>query len=632
MQHRRILITLLALISTLALISWVQAQPIPLPLDSAGRAATQLLTNLSFETDTNSDKIPDGWNGKKTDLSKADKQKCNKNGKVFARSGNCAFMFKGNPDGSKSKLQQNVSNTAAILNSETLTLSAYVDARSAAPGSKIAMAKVKLSDGSKIKVQLEIPASPASGYSLLSDTASLTTIPNGVTITKAVAAFYYGGTSGKFFVDDASLTASSPDIPTPTETPLPPAQLFNAAGEAYDTFGWSVSVSADGNTAIIGEYGSDVGANSSQGSASVYTRSGGVWTLQQRLVVSDGEAGDQFGWSVSLSADGNTALIGATNDDIGANSFQGSAYIFVRSGSSWTMQQQLVANDGTENEYFGWSVSLSADGSTAIIGVPSDEIDGFVNRGSAYVFVRSGSTWTQQQKLESSEAPSDGGEEDNFGQSVSLSGDGNTAMVGAYNDDHEIGVSNVGSVFVFNRTGGTWTETQLIIPVDGEDGDQFGTAVSLSADGSTALITAVSDDINGAENQGSAYIFIRAGNTWTLQQQLTASDGQAGDFFGPKVSLSGDGSLALVGAPYDDILTNNSQGSAYLFERSGGMWSLRQQFLSSDGAALDHFGDSVSLSADGSTALIGAPADDIGLNEDQGSAWVFDLDYPEARN
>ena len=189
MQHRRILIILLALISALSLISWVQAQPIPLPLDSSGRANVELLTNAGFELDTNGDKIPDGWSGKKTDLSKADKQKCNKNGKVFARTGNCAFMFKGNPDGSKSKLRQNVTNTAAILNSDTLTLSAYVDARSAAPGSKIAMAKFKLSDGSKIKLQLSIPASPTAGYGLLTQTAPLTTIPNGVTITKAVVDF-----------------------------------------------------------------------------------------------------------------------------------------------------------------------------------------------------------------------------------------------------------------------------------------------------------------------------------------------------------------------------------------------------------------------------------------------------------
>ena len=161
-----------------------------------------------------------------------------------------------------------------------------------------------------------------------------------------------------------------------------------------------------------------------------------------KLLASDGAANDQFGYSVSLSGDGSTAIVGARlDDDKGSDS--GSAYIYVRSGSTWTQQAKLVASDGAANDQFGYSVSISSDGSTAIVGAYYDDDKG-TGSGSAYVYVRSGSTWTQQAKL----LASDSADSDQFGSSVSISADGSTALVGARYDDDK-GTSS-GSAYVYN--------------------------------------------------------------------------------------------------------------------------------------------------------------------------------------
>src|SRR5207253_3207086 len=123
-----------------------------------------------------------------------------------------------------------------------------------------------------------------------------------------------------------------------------------------------------GNTAIVGAYGDDVGANMDQGSAYVFTRTAGVWTQRQQLTAIGGAADDIFGYSVALSSDGNTAIVGAMADDVGANVDQGSAYVFTRTGGVWTQQQQLTATSGAAGDNFGVSVALSNDGNTAIAG------------------------------------------------------------------------------------------------------------------------------------------------------------------------------------------------------------------------------------------------------------------------
>ncbi|MBY0112375.1 MAG: hypothetical protein K2Y21_06105 [Phycisphaerales bacterium] len=385
------------------------------------------------------------------------------------------------------------------------------------------------------------------------------------------------------------------------------AKLTAADGAADDNLGQSVAISGD--TAIVGAGLDDAGANVDQGSAYVFVRVGPTWTQQAKLAANDGAAGDAFGSAVALT--GDTAVIGAATDDAGANVDQGSAYVFVRAGSSWSQQAKLSAADGAAGDGFGLSVAISGD--TAIVGANLDDIGISVDQGSAYVFIRSGTTWVQQSKLATA---LDGRAGDRFGSSVAISGD--TAIIGAPNQDLGFLTPDQGAAWVFSRIGSTWIGPDLqLLASGGAASDNFGFSVALSGD--TALVGASGDDVGANIDQGSVYVFTRSGTTWTQQAQLTATGGAAGDSFGISVALSGD--TALVGANADDVGANANQGSAYIFTRSGSTWTQQAQLTASGGAANDLFGVSVALSGD--TALVGAYGDDIGANTNQGSAYIF---------
>jgi hypothetical protein len=306
-------------------------------------------------------------------------------------------------------------------------------------------------------------------------------------------------------------------------------------------FGFAVALSADGNTAVVGGPDDDGGA----GAAWVFTRSGGAWTQQGPKLTGAGETADgEFGNSVALSADGNTALITGDND----NDFVGAAWVFTRADATWTQQgPKLVAADEVGDGSFGFEAALSSDGNTALIGGAFD--DDFV--GAAWVFTRSGTTWTQQgPKL------TGGGEigEGAFGFTVALSGDGNTALLGGVGDD-----DFVGAAWVFTRSGTTWTQQGSKLTGTGAIGaPRFGFDVALSADGRTALVGGIGDD----EWVGAAWTFTRSGTTWTQQGSKLTGAGEILDGeFGESVALSSDGSTALVGGGDDDDFA----GAAWAF-------------------------------------------------------------------
>ncbi len=396
----------------------------------------------------------------------------------------------------------------------------------------------------------------------------------------------------------------------------PDLQALAADGALGDQFGISVALSGD--TALVGAVTHDVGANVNQGSAYVFVRSGTTWTQQAQLTATGGAAIDNFGTSVALS--GDTAIVAADLDDVGANANQGSAYVFVRAGTTWTQQAQLTAADGAAGDLFGSSVAFSGD--TALVGAPADDSGANTNQGSAYVFTRSGTTWTQQAQL----TAADGAGSDNFGTTVALSGD--TAIVGASFDDVGANVDQ-GSAYVFTRSGTAWTQQAQLTAAGGAASDGFG--CSVAHDGDTALVGAYLVDVRGTSNQGAAYVFVRSGTTWTQQAQLTASDGAPIDQAGLAVALSGD--TAILGVPNDNVGANTNQGSAYVFVRSGTTWTQQAQLTAAAGSASDVFGISVALSGD--TAIVGANLDDVGANGNQGSAWTFDVsaeDLPLAHN
>lgn len=396
----------------------------------------------------------------------------------------------------------------------------------------------------------------------------------------------------------------------------PDSKISPSDGSSNDQAGHVVAIS--GNTMVISSYLDDVGANVDQGSARVYRSKGTGWEYEATLTASDGAAGDRFGYH-SIAIDGDTIVIGAVYDTVGASPTQGSAYVFARSGSSWIQQAKLIAADGEAGDRFAESVSIS--GNTIAIGAQSDTVGG-VFQGSAYVFTRSGTIWTQQAKL----VASDGTFLDYFGNSIAVYGD--TVFAGS--PYAEVG-GNVdqGAVYVFVRSGTSWSQQAKITAPDGMAGDRFGQSFAIS--GETAVIGSVQGDVGVHPDQGSAYIFVRSGNSWSQQAKLIASDGAAIDAFGGSVAISVD--TVVIGALLADVGMNVDQGSAYVFTRNGSIWTQQAKLTAADGAANDYFGYSVAVS--GGTAVIGVPLEDVGSSIDQGSAWVYSVaedDFAVAHN
>jgi len=381
---------------------------------------------------------------------------------------------------------------------------------------------------------------------------------------------------------------------------LQQAELTVADGSASDFLGWSVALSGD--TALVGSPGDQVGAVPWRGCAYVFVRSGSTWTLQQRLTAADaGTLDDELGWSVALS--GDTALVGGPY--VGADD-RGAVYVFVRSAGTWSQEgPALVATDGAANDYFGCSVALSGD--MALIGAHGADVGSQTNQGAAYVFVRSGSTWAFEKQLIAGDV------DDAFGYSVALAGD--TAVVGAPTGGADV----EGAARVFVRSGSDWALQQQLTLADAAAGDYFGYSVALSGD--TALVGAPHDDVGADADQGSAAVFVRSGSNWSLDGRLTAAAGDGDDALGHSVAVSGD--TALVGAYYD-VGGVSRRGSASVFARSVGEWTEQDGLSAVGGSAADAAGYSVALSGD--LALVGAPYDDVDARSDQGSALVFLLD------
>jgi len=276
------------------------------------------------------------------------------------------------------------------------------------------------------------------------------------------------------------------------------AELVHPSPAASDWFGHSVSISGDGLYALIGAYGDDTGATDA-GSAQVFKRTGTSWAWQAELVHPSPASSDNFGASVSISGDGLYALVGVRYDDTGGTD-AGSAQVFKRTGTSWAWQAELVHPSPASSDYFSWSVSISGDGLYALVGVYLDDTGGS-GAGSAQVYVRAGTSWAWQAELVHPSPASS----DNFGYSVSISGDGLYALVGAYGDD--TGGSNAGSAQVYVRAGTSWAwQAELVHPTPAGN-DYFGRSVSISGDGLYALVGAYADD-TGASDAGSAQVYV----------------------------------------------------------------------------------------------------------------------------
>lgn len=306
-----------------------------------------------------------------------------------------------------------------------------------------------------------------------------------------------------------------------------------------------------------------------------------------------GGSGCRLGFSVAISSDGHTAISGSP----GENNALGAAYIFVRQGDRWVREgDALRPLDGTGvTQNFGSAVALSSDGNTAVVGAYGDNS----SIGAAYVFTRTGGVWTQQGPKIVPTNPI--GQLGFFGIAVGMAFDGNTFVIGAEGDN-----GYAGAAYVFQRTGGVWTQQAKFTSINGISVTQFfGSAVAISGDGNTVAIGARGDN----SFKGAAYVFVRqpGGSVWTNQNgKLVPADGIGiAQYFGCSVALSGNGDVALIGAWAD----GNANGAVYNYNRFFGIWLNQQKFAPIGSSGPGRYGSSVSLSEDGKTAIVGAYAD-----------------------
>lgn len=381
----------------------------------------------------------------------------------------------------------------------------------------------------------------------------------------------------------------------------------------YDSQGFSVSVNQDGTTAIVGAYGRDIDSYDNCGVAFIYIYDDFEWKQQARLYASDRAADDRFGISVSISDDGNTALVGADRADANGHTDQGAAYVFTRSGTTWSQQAKITIAAGVDSARLGWSVALSGDGGVALLGAYKANVNGFVDQGAGYIYVHSGGSWVYQATLTQNVASNW------MGYSVALSDSGTVALLGAPGHDGG-GGNDQGKAVLYKLVGGIWTSTDLTAS-DPTAGDWLGRSVALDADGNTALVGASNALVSGHSEQGAAYLFSESGGVWSQAQKFTAAAGAANDHFGVSVSLDETGNIVLIGAYQANLDGETDNGAIYIRRKDGGTW--QSPYWQNPGLETGaQYGVSVSVSGDGETLLAGANLADVYGNTDQGLAYV----------
>lgn len=372
-------------------------------------------------------------------------------------------------------------------------------------------------------------------------------------------------------------------------------------------FGSSVSLSSDASTAIIGAWGGTTGA---AGQAIIYNRNGSSWIQGQTLLGTGTIGGANQGASVAISGDGNTAVIGGPSD----NSNAGAVWIFVKNGNTWTQQAKLVGTGATGNALQGFSVAISDNGSTVVVGAPLDNS----NYGAFWIFSRSGNIWTQTGgKYVATGAIGGPGKQ---GSSVGISGDGNTIAVGAMFD----GYGNNGAVYIFTKSGGSWNQDGKF---NTNAADNVGTSVALSYDGTTIVAGAA----RGSDYVGGAYVLQKSVGTWTVDNNSqiirgTGAIGYAQE--GGSVDISADGNTIVIGggaSTFSNFATLGV-GDTWVFKRNSGssIWNQEGKYQGTGNVGNSQQGCGVSMAADGNTFVTGGPGD----NNYTGAIWVFSTTIP----
>jgi hypothetical protein len=455
--------------------------------------------------------------------------------------------------------------------------------------------------------------------------------------------------------------------------------------------GHGVALSGDGTTLAVGApYESS--SFYSAGAVYIFVRRNDAWTQQASIKASNAGQSDKFGFVVSLSQDGNTLAVSAPGEASAAKGVggdekddsipeAGAVYVFTRTGNDWAQQAYIKASNTGEpgigdqfadGDRFGFSAALSADGNTLAVGaiaedsgakgINGDQNDNSqANSGAVYVFTRNAARWSQQAYIKASNTDAN----DLFGYSVGLTADGNTLAASAYDEDgsaREInGVQDksrrgTGAIYVFTRAGAAWTQTAYLKASNSEAGDSLGYSIAISHDGNTIAGGAADEDCRmpgvfaGAahvcqedqpedNSNGAVYVFFRDGGKWLQQAFIKSSNPGKEDWFGSRLTLSGDGNTLAVGAQVENggskgingdqkNQSAEDSGALYLFTRAGTTWKQDAYVKASNADAYDEFGSAMALSRDGKLLAVGARSEASGAKGINGN--MNDNSAPEA--
>jgi hypothetical protein len=380
--------------------------------------------------------------------------------------------------------------------------------------------------------------------------ATVSQADNVFTITPTTTAAYAGTFSITFCATDGTnaVTAASAftlTFETDWSTATQQQELIASDAAAGDNFGSSAAI--DGDTAVFGAFLEGTG-----GSAYVFTRSGTTWTQQAKLTGSTVVSGDEFGYSVAIS--GDTIVVGARAESSTDDAYNGDAYVFTRSGTTWSQQAKFSDTLSSGNSHFGYSVDI--DGNTIVVGAPMDSPGTSDHRGRCHIYTRSGTSWSLQQSL----ASSTGDDYAYFGADVAI--DGDTVVVGSSVEDSS-GNNNCGAAYIFTRSGTSWSQQERFAPTTATNA-YFGNAVDISGD--TAIIGAYGESNTG---RGVVRIYTRSGTSWSLEQTLLSRTG-TNEMFGMPVDIEDD--VCVIGQ-------QTNYGGAYVYSRTGTTWTYEKTII-----------------------------------------------------
>lgn len=396
--------------------------------------------------------------------------------------------------------------------------------------------------------------------------------------------------------------------------------VFRPASPAgNDAVGASVAISGDGTLVALGAPNDTALQAVNEGSVRLFAKLAGAWSEQPLLRAVSPGTNDRFGASVSMSEDGTRILVGVPFDDTARGVDSGNAIVFVRSGTGWVFEAELLPLDAAQGDLLGASVALTPDGRRAFVGAPGDDVKSTANTGSIRAFVRTAAGWTEDATL----APPMTVGSEAIGFAVATDPTGSVVFAGARFEATTAGM-NAGTVHVYERNGASWAELQRLEALSPAAGDGFGASVAISGDGRSAMIGVPLDDTTIAVDSGSVRWFTRSGPgaPWSEQTTLLPASAAEGPSYGLAVSLRPDGLRAVVASPN----ASGGVGVARVWSSSGTAWAVDVPLTFSLSAASQQYGNAVALASNGASIVVGIPGFDFMSLTDPGGGALFTLD------